>query len=365
MSTKSKSSPHVVVVGGGIVGSCIAWHLARDTKVTIVAENVGGTATPNSFAWINAAYGNPKFYFDLRKRSMARWRELSLEMPTLPVKWSGSVNWNMSADALVDYEATWSKQGYDIITVDKAAISEREPLLTDDALPASGVAVLEEGQVEAHVAARQFVEDAVSSKGAVHLDTTVTGFLKKDDGKISGVTTKDGQQVEADHVVVAAGLGTVPLLAAENITVPVTGRRGLLVNSRPTTKKLLNGIVNAQKLHLRQTLDGRILSGSEFAGGDPGDDPQKTAEEHFRKVQAALKGGDELEYDYYTIGVRPQPADGHPILGPTGLDGVTIAVMHSGVTNGPIVGQLLSKLILTGKSDPALADFRLDRFDKA
>ena len=68
---------NLVVVGGGIVGASISWHLqAQGANVTVVAEDIGGTATPNSFAWINAAYGNPKFYFDLRHRSMGHWREL-------------------------------------------------------------------------------------------------------------------------------------------------------------------------------------------------------------------------------------------------------------------------------------------------
>lgn len=46
------TSPHVVVVGGGIIGSSIGWHLSHNASVTFVAEDIGGTATPNSFAWL-------------------------------------------------------------------------------------------------------------------------------------------------------------------------------------------------------------------------------------------------------------------------------------------------------------------------
>lgn len=53
-----QSSPNIAVVGGGIVGASIAWHLSHEANVTIVAEDIGGTATPNSFAWLNAAAGN-------------------------------------------------------------------------------------------------------------------------------------------------------------------------------------------------------------------------------------------------------------------------------------------------------------------
>ncbi|KKY36541.1 putative fructosyl peptide oxidase [Diaporthe ampelina] len=357
-----QSRPNIAVVGGGIVGASIAWHLSHEANVTIVAENIGGTATPNSFAWLNAAAGNPKFYYDFRHRSMERWKEMAAELPDLPIHWGGSLNWNMSPDELEAYLDEHSSWGYDIVRVSRTEMQQREPALQGAVLPEWGLYAAEEGAVEAHVAARQLIADA-EARGATLLNGKVTGFLKQD-GRISGVGTAAGAEAHADHVVLAAGVGSVPLLAAENVTLPVTAVAGLLVNSRPTGARLLNGIVNAEQLHLRQTLDGRIRSGSEFSGGDPGDDPQKTAEELFGRVKAAVAGGDELEFDYFTVGYRPTPEDGLPILGPTGLDGLTVAVMHSGVTNAAIVGQLLSQQILTGVSDPALSNFELGRFDQ-
>ena len=38
-------------------------------------------------------------------------------------------------------------------------------------------------------------------------------------------------------------------------------------------KKLLNGLVLAERLHMRQTAEGRIIAGSDFGGADPGMDP--------------------------------------------------------------------------------------------
>ncbi|KAI3394343.1 hypothetical protein diail_2895 [Diaporthe ilicicola] len=364
----AQSSPNIAVVGGGIVGASIAWHLSREAaNVTIVAEDIGGTATPNSFAWLNAAADNPRFYYDFRHRSMERWREMAAEVPGgLPVHWGGSLNWNMAPDELEAYLAEHSAWGYGIVRVNRTQMQLREPALKDGVLPGWewGLSVAEEGAVEAHVAARQLIADAEARGGAALLNDKVTGFLKHEDGRVSGVVTAAGVEVQADHVVLAAGVGSVPLLAAENVTLPVTSVAGLLVNSRPTEAGLLNGIVNAEQLHMRQTLDGRIRSGSEFSGGDPGDDPQKTAEGLFGRVQEAVAGGDKLLFDYYTVGYRPTPEDGLPILGPTGLDGVTVAVMHSGVTNAAIVGQLLSQQILTGVSDPALSNFELARFNQ-
>ena len=127
-------------------------------------------------------------------------------------------------------------------------------------------------------------------------------------------------------------------------------------------KELLTTIAYTNDLHLRQTVDGRLRFGSDYSGADPGNNPQAVADDLFAKLQAAFKGGDKFQYDYYTIGHRPTPGDGYPILGETGVDGLTVAVMHSGVSNGALVGELISKQVLTGEKDPALADFTLSRF---
>ena len=142
----------------------------------------------------------------------------------------------------------------------------------------------------------------------------------------------------------------------------MTPKAGLLANTVPTKPGLLNSIIYAAELHLRQTADGRIRFGSDSVDADPDNDPQAVADDLFAKLQKSLKEGDRLEYDYYTVGYRPTPQDGFPILVETGVDGLTVAVMHSGVSNAAIVGELISKLVLKGEKDPALDDFLLSRF---
>ncbi|KAF5667177.1 Opine oxidase subunit B [Fusarium heterosporum] len=357
------TSPHVIVIGGGIVGASIAWHLAHETTVTVVAEDIGGPATTASFAWLNASSASQKFYYEFRCRSLQRWKEIHQEIPGMPITWSGSLNWQKPTDKRIAIGDNLNIWGYDVVRMDHADISKSEPRINKDILPDWGLRYPVEGAIEADVAARQFIAAAEAKGKAKLIKATVKSFCRSA-GQITGVTLSSGQEIYGDHVVVAAGIGSVSLLATENIAIPVTPVPALIVNSKPTQERLLNKLINSKYLYMRQTRYGVIRAGCENPGDSPGEDPEKTARDVFSKLQQSLVGGNKLEFDYYTVGLKPTPEGGLPIIGPTGIEGVSIAVMHSGVTNAAIVGELLSRQILTGEAEPLLSHFRLDRFAK-
>ncbi|EFX06387.1 fructosyl peptide oxidase [Grosmannia clavigera kw1407] len=379
--TAAKAPPHIVVVGAGIIGASIAWHLAAQhgATVTIVATDIGGIATPNSFAWINANFGNPHFYHDFRRRSMAHWHELAEGHEAIPglqnlIRWTTTIQWSGPADKLAADCEKYASWGYDVRGAKNAELAAHEPWLADAQLPETGwgLCIGGEGSVEAADAARLIIAHAQTAHGAKLLSAEVTRLLVDvSTGAVQGIVTASGDTIAADHVVLAAGLGTVPLAATAGVTVPVHGRPGLLVHSKPVTQRLLDGIVISNGPHMRQTVDGRILSGTDFAGTDTGTDPQARADALFSRVKTTFRPalGDttlpDLELDYYTIGYRPDPEDGLPILGASGRAGLTLAVMHSGVTLAAIVGQSIADLIVDGKEDPDLASFALSRFDSA
>ncbi|MBZ9773594.1 NAD(P)/FAD-dependent oxidoreductase [Mesorhizobium sp. CO1-1-8] len=353
------AAKHVIVIGTGIIGASIAWHLSRaGAQVTVIADSAaGGVATPNSFAWINASWGNPAPYFRLRTRAMAEWTRLARDLPDLPLSWCGGLCWDLPAADMETYATEHSAWGYGIERVDRAGAARIEPNLAE--LPDFALYVAEEGVAEPVAAARALLAEA-ERDGAKIISSTVTALVQTG-GRITGVDTSHGL-IASDEVVVAAGVGSPEIAATAGIKLPIETPPGLIVHSRPY-KKLLNGLILAKRLHMRQTAEGRIIAGSDFGGADPGMDAEATAHALFAAMKAMLRDSEGLELDFYTVGYRPTPIDGFPIIGRAeGMDGVYVAVMHSGITLAPAVGLFATREILDGERDTLLAPYGLSRF---
>ena len=162
------SQKHIIVIGSGIIGSSIAWHLAKaQIAVTVIeAGDTGGLATRNSWAWINASWGNPESYFRLRERSMLEWRTMDREVPGLAVKWCGGLIWDLEPAALEAYAKEHASWGYGIRRVSRDEILRIEPNVKQ--VPDFAYHVAEEGMIEPLAAARAMLAGAVSLGARVH-----------------------------------------------------------------------------------------------------------------------------------------------------------------------------------------------------
>jgi len=88
----SKGTPAVAVIGAGIVGASVAYHLARrGASVTLIDKGQpAADCTANSFAWIGVG-GMSAF----RARALEEYYRLERELRgRLRINWTGALVWS-------------------------------------------------------------------------------------------------------------------------------------------------------------------------------------------------------------------------------------------------------------------------------
>jgi glycine/D-amino acid oxidase-like deaminating enzyme len=352
--------PHVLIVGAGIIGASIAWHLVRaGARVTLTdANEPGGIATRNSWAWINASWGNPEPYFRLRVRAMDEWRRLAHEVSNIRVAWVGGLFWELPSEQLETFEIGHTAWGYDIRRVERTEVQRIEPYLATP--PQFALHAPMEGAVEP-LAATQALLGGAQKIGATVIGNNPVRCFNLRTGRVTGAETSAGS-LDADEVVVASGVGTAKLLASVGLTLPMTASPALLVRTLPYAKRL-NGLVMSPAMQLRQTPEGRLVAavGFEHAGADA--DGTKPAAATLDAMREMIISSKSLQLESHVVGLRPIPKDGFPVVGrAVGITGLYVAVMHSGITLAPAIGRFVADEILTGQRDSLIAAYGLERF---
>ena len=354
----------IIVVGAGIIGASVAWHLAKaGAEVTVLeAGEPGGVATRNSWAWINASWGNPEIYFRLRERSMLEdWRRIDSDVPGMEVNWCGGLLWDLPPDQLKAFAAEHISWGYAIRGIDQEEALRIEPNIRKP--PDYALYAINEGKVEPLAAALAFLADA-EAMGVKILRNSHAKWLAETNDHVTGVCINEGV-LHADEVIIAAGAGAVTLLKSIGLSYDIAAPAGLLVHSKPMGE-VLHTLLMTPELHVRQTSEGRLVAGADFSGSDPADDPQGAAAALYQKMQDMVIGAEHVEMDFHTLGFRPTPGDGFPMIGrPQNREGLYLTVMHSGITLAPAVGLFATAELLEGKRDPLIEPYHPDRLLKA
>ena len=354
------------IIGGGILGSSIAYHLARrGADVTLFEKSKPAAgATQNSFAWINASSSKRPFhYHHLSRLGALGYRHLERELGgDLKVQWGGSLDWTADPDrarGIRERVAQSQRWGYPSRLIDEEEFQKLEKNVVPGPVSAAYFSE-EEGSIDPVRTTEVLIEHAKAEGARVEYPCEVREIDLRW-GRLRGVKTTQGD-FELDVLVVAAGVDTPKLAAMAGLDVPLIGSRGVLAHTKPSAR-LIERVVLSPGAHMKQKLDGRLVAGMGFGAAPVKEASDEEGEKILASGKTYLPALEKLELERVTLGFRPLPKDGHPILGfPEGAPELYLAVMHSGVTLCPVVGRLASIEILDRVDVELLEHYRYERF---
>ncbi len=356
-------TPHVVVIGAGIVGASIAYRLATGGARVTVLEAAGpaAQASGKSFGWINASFFADENHFRLRKAAVAAYHRLEADLGVSLVDWSGCLWWEEQGVGFDAQRDTLTRLGYACQELDRAAFAALAPRLA--ATHDRSLLLPDEGAIDLVPAAEALLDRAAEFGARLWAGCRALGVRTKS-GQVTGVETADGA-IAADHVVVAAGIGSPTLLRDLGVAIEMPPRPGLMMRTN-AVDRVLHHIMVSPGMEFRQDAAGRILAPT--VASHQGDDsealdalPGTMADRALDRLRALLPGID-LTWQRVTLANRPVPPDGLPVVGAGPVAGLYIATMHSGATLGALIGELAAAEILRGEEAPLLRPYRPDRF---
>jgi glycine/D-amino acid oxidase-like deaminating enzyme len=371
----------VVVVGAGIVGSAIAFQLAdAGADVTVIEASLPGRgATGVSFAWANARHKRPRGYFELSFAALAAHDRLAIRLGS--DEWwrrTGGLQWIAAGDEeAAESLAERRDWGYPVKIVSRQEAARLEP---DVRFP-EGAGELAfypgEGFVFGTLLVATLLAAAAERGAVIRTASPAIGFATVG-RRIGGVRTPSGEVVAGDAVVVAAGAGTPALIRDVGVSLPIaeegqTGHTATGMSDRgivglvAITEKVparVSRVIHLPQLHFRPDGGGRLLLQDEAVEAGlkldmPSWPPPAAALELLRRAREVVRYLDSVQLEAVNLGLRPLPLDGLPITGwVPDLESLYVAVCHSGITLGPVLGELIAAEVLRGVTHVELDPYR-------
>lgn len=373
------SAPKVIIVGGGLIGLSAACALTgRGITDVLVLERAmlasGGTGKSSGI--VRAHYGVPSIAA-LSWRSVPLIEKLGADIGFRQVGYSVIVGPENEA-ALRANVAMQQSLGVEAEMIDVGALAAMWPMMNVGDVAAAAYEP-RGGFADATQLALYFGQVARANGAKVRQGTPVARIATSGD-KVAGVQTADGEVIEADQVILAAGWWSAKLLADLGIDFPVEGYRSELLVVDPGVRlgslPVVSDLVSLQ--YCRVEGAGQFLVGNSDHG-DPENrfvDPDRysnvasgaTIEKYAEKLAHRFPGFPDPSVTHSYAGVYDVPPDWNPVISPlAAIAGLTLAAGFAGhgFKMSPAVGELIAGLVLDGDSpfpDVPASDFRLERF---
>lgn len=366
----------VVIVGGGVIGCSIAWHLAKMKKKVIVLEKdeVGSKASSAAAGMlgVQAELEADGPMFRLGRASRERYPALAEELRKrtgvdIALIQSGAMKPAYTQEDLEKYEriGKWQKDlGERAEVLDGKEARRIEPALSEKAVGA--LYFPDEGQVSPPSLVWALSKAAAACGAEFREYTNVTEVVCKN-GRFDHVAC-DGGRVYADAVVIAAGAWSRPFFNKKYGAdiYPVKGEVLSATTSFPLLKTTLfaDGYYVTPKkggiLYIGATMIPRDYSRTVSIGGL---DFLLAKAKHFAPGVAGAR------VTRIWAGQRPMTNDGLPFIGADpDLDGFYYATGHyrNGILLTPITGLIMAELIAGRRGhEQLIRPFALERLAHA
>ena len=360
----------IVIVGGGVIGSSVAYFLrASDptVEVTVIERDpsYARSSSALSAASIRQQFSTPlsiqmSLYGIEFLRSIGARLEIAGEQPSIDLHEGGYLFLATPAgeQTLRENHSLQTGLGADISLLDKGGLQQQFPWLNVEDLAAGAYGVSGEGWFDGYGLV-QALRKKAQALGAQYVPADVVG-LKRDGKKVTHVLASNGEKYACDTVVNAAGAWTRKVADMVGIDIPVFARRRSIFNvSSPAKLMKCPLLIDPTGVYFRPEGKTYICGTSPAADNDPDDLPLDQVDHNlfdeviwptlanripqFEALRVENCWSGYYEYNVFDhnaiIGHHP---DVENCIFANGFSG-------HGLQQGPATGRGISELILNGK----------------
>ena len=380
------SHARVVVIGGGVVGCSVLYHLARggwsDVMLLERSELTSGS-TWHAAGGCHTINGDPNVA-KLQKYTIDLYREIEeLSGQATGFHMTGGVMLASTPERFDWLKSTLAKGRYldieaEIITPEEA--HDLMPLL-DPACFVGGLRTVVDGHLDPSGVTHAYAKSARLKGAAIHTHTHVSDIHRLASGEWQVVTDKGN--VIAQHVVNAGGLWArevgrmvgleLPVLAMEHMYLITEDMPEVAEINASTGKEVIHAVDFDGELYLRQERGGMLMGTYEKACvpwselETPWEFGHELLQEDIERIAPSLEVGFAHFPAFQNAGIKQIingpftfAPDGNPLVGPVrGMPGMWAACgVMAGFSQGGGVGLALANWMIDG--DPGFDVWAMD-----
>jgi sarcosine oxidase subunit beta len=374
----------IVVIGGGVIGVSIAYHLARfgcNSVLLLERGQLGGGTTAQSSCILRTHYSVPE-NVALAKAALAIFNDFPAYLDDAEAE-SGYNRCGMMlvagdgprSVALQQTLAIERRLGIDAREISVAEAQRIHPLVQFQDIATIGWEP-EAGYADAYLTLQAFARAARRHGAKLREGVAVTGLTRNAGGRVTGVETATGA-IGASLVISAQNIWSQEVAAWTGIALPLALSRHAVFTleaTAPYTRDLpiLKDLASPGKLYMR-SYGGRQLLVGDGNEGETISEPD--TEQADVPLDYVAEIGEQVAHRMPVFataglaaswtGVYDVTPDWNPVLGALpGVDGLHVAYGFSGhgFKLSPIVGRLVAQGALGMSTDVPLDPYALSRF---